>query len=312
MDRKQWRELASDYIEGTLPAEKAKEVRAFLAQSPEARADESALRGITQHLKALPDLDPPLFFADNVLSRIQREQQEASQRGWRAWLPSLGRTALGSLAIGGILAAVAWKLLGPATPTTINEAGFSPNIPRSAINKVQPLGPLPTLKLTNLRHVEKALQFDLTLENADHGMVLASVPGAPQPTGVALGGTGAKTRPLEVPVAEEMKVASIKLAWTGDGQQGEQWVIEPLFRFEPLSGRLSFGLAEMPLTPQALEELARRFGQGIILVDVPRSERKVQFDARNETLEELLTRHLGPLGMTVTRAENRVIVSAKR
>ena len=80
MDRKQWRELASDYIEGTLPAEKVKEVRAFLAQSPEARADESALRGITQHLKTLPDVDPPLFFADNVLARIQREQQEASQR----------------------------------------------------------------------------------------------------------------------------------------------------------------------------------------------------------------------------------------
>jgi hypothetical protein len=311
MDLKQWRDIASDYVEGTLPAEKMKEVRAFLATSPEARTDEALLRGITRHLNDLPEVDPPLFFADNVISRIEREREEAKQRGWRAWIPNVGRLAVGSLAAGGVMAALAWNFFNPKTVDSTTRAGLIPGVTTKG-SVSTPVGSAPVLKLTNLQSTGTAVKVYLTLENAKSGIVLASVPGATQQTGVSLGGEEPVTRPLEVPVGEGMDVRSFKLAWSAEGTQGEQWVITPLLGEKPAATRLSFGMGEMPLTPQALEEVARRYGQGITVSDVPQSERKVQFDARNETLEELLTRHLGPQGMIITRAENRVVVTAKR
>lgn len=310
MDLKQWRDLASDYIEGSLPAEKMKEVRAFLATSPEARTDEALLRGITRHLNDLPEVDPPLFFADNVMARIEREQEAARQRSWRGWLPNLGRLALGSLAVGGVLAVVAFKLIAPPKAPDDIKTGGLVTATSKPVEKVAS-GPAPVLKLSKPQLTGNTVKVYLTLENAKSGMVLASIPGAAQQTGVSLGGDEPETRPLEVPVTEGMGVRSFKLAWTADGSHGEQWVITPLAGEQPASLRLSFGMGEQSLTPQALEELARRFGQGITVVDLPQADRKVHFDARNETLDELLTRHLGPLNMQVTRVENRVVISAK-
>ena len=307
MDSKQWREIASEYIEGTLSADKAREVREFLAISPEARLDELALRGITQNLNDLPDIDPPLFFADNIIARIEREREEAQQKSWRSWLPNFGRLALGSLVAGGVMAGVAWQFFFPRA-NQVNQAGLV----GGHTNSVQPTSaaPKPILKLSAVKVEEATLTFNLTLENAESAMVLASVSGGPT-TGVSLGGTEPPIRPLKVPLDPAQDVQVVKLLSAAGGIKGEQWLITPLVNLQPASARLSFGMGELPLTPQALSELAKRFGQAITVVDVPQSERRIQFDARNETLEELLMRHLGPLGMTVTRVENRVVLSAK-
>lgn len=312
MDLKQWRDLASDYIEGTLPADKMKQVQAFLATNAEARTDEALLRGITHHLSDLPEVDPPLFFADNVLSRIERERAEASQRGWRSWIPNMGRLAVGSLAAGGIMAALAWNFLFPKANNQ-NHAGVVGGLgTRVSTTTNAPVGPTPRLALSHIKRSEAAVTISVTLENAKSGMVLASVPGAPQQTGVSLSEKESLSRPLAVPIAPGMASCAFKLAWTAEGTQGEQWVITPLTPAQPTTTRLSFGMGELPLTPEALEELARRYGQGITVVDVPQATRRVQFDARNETLDELLTRHLGPLGMSISRSEDRVVITATR
>lgn len=305
MDLKQWRELASDYIEGTLPAEKMKQVQAFLATSPEARTDEALLRGITRHLNDLPEVDPPLFFADNVIARIERENEAAQKRSWRGWLPNLGRVALGSALVGGALASVLWNFFYPK-PTTVQSAGVVSGVSKTSASPAV-VGPAPALKLSKLQPGNTAVSFSLALENAKSGTVRVLVPGAPQPTSVTL----PTNRSLEVPIAEGMDVCTFKLSWVAEAVRGEQWVITPLEQELPATTRLSFGGGELPLTPQGLEDLAKRYGQGITVIDIPQSDRKVQFDARNETLEELLTRHLGPLGMAVTRVENRVVVIAK-
>ncbi len=310
MDRKQWRDHASDYIEESLPADTARQVREFLATSPEARLDEAALRGLAQQLTDLPEVDPPLFFADNVMARIAREQEEARQKSWRSWLPNFGRLAVGSLAAGGVMAAIAWTFFFPKTPkpgTTVTTSGMG--LPLST-EKRQPSVPLPHVTLSSVKVENQQLKFELSLTNADYAMVLASVPGGPT-TGVALGGSEPTTRPLQVPLSSNTDVQAVKLLWTGDATRGEQWLITPLVNLQPASVRLSFGLGELALTPDALAELSRRFGQAITVVDVPRSEQRVRFDARNETLDELLVRHLEPLGLAVTRVENRVVVSAK-
>ena len=310
MDRKQWRDHASDYIEGSLPADTARQVREFLATSPEARLDESALRGLTHQLSDLPEVDPPLFFADNVIARIQREQEEARQKSWRSWLPSFGRLAVGSLAAGGVMAAIAWTFFFPKAPkpsANVTTAGVGVRL-SGAPEKGH--SNMPHVTLSSVKVENQQLKFELSLTNADYAMVLASVPGGPT-TGVALGGSEPTTRPLQVPLSSNTDVQAVKLLWTGDATRGEQWLITPLTNLQPASVRLSFGLGELSLTPDALAELSRRFGQAITVVDVPRSEQRVRFDARNETLDELLTRHLEPLGLAVTRVEDRVVVSAK-
>jgi hypothetical protein len=309
MDMKQWRDLASDYIEGTLPPDKAREVREFLAKNPEAQADEKALWGLQKELEKLPEVDSPLYFAENVIARIQREQEAARQKSWRAWLPKLGRAAVGSLAVGGILAAAAWKLLTPPTPEAV-QAGLMPAMPGKADPKAQPMALLPALKLANVQVKEASVECELALENAPSGSVSVSVPGV-DPTKVLLGDAVAQARTVSVPVDETMTLASIKLAWTGGGGKGEQWILTPLKETQPETTRKSFGLGELPLTPQALGELAQRYGQTIVLEDVLQSDRKIRFDARNETLDALLTRHLAPLGMSVTRSQNRVVISGK-
>ena len=312
MDRKQWRDHASDYIEGSLPADTARQVHEFLATSPEARLDESALRGLTHQLSDLPEVDPPLFFADNVIARIQREQEEARQKSWRSWLPSFGRLAVGSLAAGGVMAAIAWTFFFPKASkpdTNVTTAGVG--VPLSgAPGKAHTNVPVPRVTLSSVKVESQQLKFELSLTNADYAMVLASVPGGPT-TGVALGGSEPTTRPLQVPLSSNTDVQAVKLLWTGDATRGEQWLITPLTNLQPASARLSFGLGELALTPDALAELSRRFGQAITVVDVPRSEQRVRFDARNETLDELLKRHLEPLGLSVTRVEDRVVVAAK-
>jgi len=304
-----WRELASEYVDGTLPPAKRGEVQAFLALSPEARADEAALRGLNRELRGLPEVDPPLFFADNVLSRIQREQAAAHQRSWRAWLPSFGRLAAGSLVTGGALAALAWVLFFPNEQKSVGAGA----VVVSSASPTTSTGPLPKLMVGKpaLRTGETpALEFSLTLEHAERGSVLARVPGG-KPSGLFFGRENEAVQTLRVPVDASVGVATVELTWTGNGTQGEKWLLEPLAPSGTTTTARSFGQPELPLV-KAVAEVVRSYGQAVTLEDLPNPDLKVRLDARNETLEALLKRHLEPLNLSVTVVGDRLTISPKR
>lgn len=307
MNFNDWRELASEYIEGTLPPQQMGEVRAFLASSPEARADEAALKALTRELRGLPEVDPPLFFADNVLSRIQREQEAAHQRSWRTWLPNFGRLAAGSLVTGAALAALGWVLFFPTEHKGVGAGTVV--VPNATTNTVA--GPLPKLVVGKPLLRTEALEFQLTLENADRGSVLARVPDG-KPSGLFFGHESDATQILRVPVDAPAGVATVELTWTGNGTKGEKWLVEPLVPqgSTPVT-TLSFGQPELPLV-KAVAEVVRSYGQAVTLEDLPNPEVKVRLDARNETLEALLKRHLEPLNLSVTVVGDRLMVSPKR
>lgn len=312
MNFNEWRELASDYIEGALPPEKNAEIRLFLAQSPEARADEAALRGLARQLSLTPEVDPPLFFADNLLSRLQREQEATRQRSWRVWLPNVGKLAAGSLVTGGALAAIVWGLYFPKHSDSIGADALA--LRRESPAPVD-LKALPKLQVSKpTRQGEgtdnPTLDFTLNLENADHGTVIARVPGG-TPSGLFFNQGSRDPKILRLPLAPSATVATVELTWTGDGVKGEKWVIVPLGASPNEVTRRSFSQGERPLV-QAIAEVVGIFGQAVTLDDLPRREQKVRLDAKNETLEELLRRHLEPLGLRVVFAEGHLIVSPQR
>lgn len=312
MNFNEWRELASDYIEGTLSPEKDAQVRAFLAQSPQARADEIVLRGLTASLRAVPEADPPLFFADNIIARVQHEQDEAYRRSWRGWLPSLGRLAAGSLVTGGVLAAVVWTVFFPKEPKTTQAGilGIAGGVSSPAVGLSLPKLLVGSPVLHGAGTASLAMDFPLNLENADHGTVIARVPGG-TPRGLFFNRSQREVNVLRLPLTPAAKVAVVELTWTGDGVKGEKWVIVPLVTASEAGLRRSFGQPELPLV-EAVAAVAEAYGQPVTLEDLPQRARLVRLDARNETLSELLQRHLTPLGLRVSAAEGRLIVSPLR
>lgn len=105
-------ELASEYVENALPGALARAVAVHEAGCEACRRDLSALRAVWAELDALPPVEPPLFFRENVLAAIERAQPQR-RTSWQQWIPSLGRVALGTAATGLAVAAVAWTLLLP-------------------------------------------------------------------------------------------------------------------------------------------------------------------------------------------------------
>ena len=308
----EWRELASDYIEGTLSPRKNTEIHEFLASSSAARADEAALRGLARQLGTLPEVDPPLFFADNIFSRLQREQQEAHQRSWRGWLPNLGRLAAGSLVTGGVLAALAWGFFFPKESRNLAAGAIGVPQGKVASDVARALPKLIVARpiLQGDGTDNPTLDFRLSLEGADHGTVIARVPGG-RASGLFFNRDSREAKILRLPLAPGDKVATVELTWTGDGVKGEKWVLVPLASAPSATLRRSFSQGELPLV-QAVAAVAGVYGQSIILEDLPSREQRVRLDAENETLEELLRRHLVPLGLRVVLSEGRLTLSPQR
>ena len=96
-------ELASDYVEGRLPASTARTVEEHARTCAGCRADLEAFRQVWDELSALTAVEPPLFFRENVMSAIEQRQRDAARQrvpAWRLLLPHLGRVALGTAATG--------------------------------------------------------------------------------------------------------------------------------------------------------------------------------------------------------------------
>jgi hypothetical protein len=304
MNYEKWRELASEYIEGTLPSDRVAEIRAFLASSPEARADEQALRGITSELKAFPEEDPPLYFAENIISRIEREEAAKKSAWWR--MPNLGRLAVGSLLTGGAIAAFVFSAFLPKDNQVSKANVIVPIVPTSSPVKN---APIPFLKLARPIENVNSLDFPLTLENGAHGSVVATINGNTEPTGLSFD-EKTPSQTLRVPIATGSELVTVHLHWISGGALGDKWIAVPTNQQAQADTerRLSFSQGDQPLT-EAVAETARRYGQTLILSDVNAALR-VNLDARQETLEQMLQRNFGG-SMTVTKSPEGFVISPK-
>jgi hypothetical protein len=320
MNQERWRELASEYLEGTLTPPMQEAVEAHLRENPESRAEAEQLRSLFTELKQLPEVEPPLFFADNVMSRLQREAEQ--KRPWWASLMGIGRTAGATLVLGGAAAGIAWMFLAPQQPTSTGNGlrqAKTTLLPGMTGVEKAPGNPaalsVPHLNIERTLRVaqgeETAYEFALKLENAATGAARFLVPGDPQTYRVVFG--KGKLPVLRVPLvsARDEQTMALRCDWNSGGSKHVKYLLIPLPPAEKdATLKLSFGLGEMPL-PETARTLVARYGRPITLEDVPEGLR-LSVTARAETLEETLVRHLKDTGLRVTSTASGVLIAPPR
>jgi hypothetical protein len=331
MDCKNWREMASEYIEGTLatPAS-ADAMRRHAAECAACRTDEALLRSLSRELNVLPDVDPPLFFRENLISAIERGDQGAkrpiAESFWQTLFPRLGRTAFGTLIAGGACAAVLWSIALPRTgtggasyivggPLTGLLPGLSEDSADAAAADKEPARLRIGRVTTVLTEDGPVYDFSLWLENADKGTARFQLVGDKHNYRFNLG-SGMAPQTLRVPLAAAQGRSTIDLAvrWTADGKSHAKYLFVPVPRTDDqvVERKQSFGLPESTMIDSA-KQIAARYSTPVTLEDLPENiaREQVMMDARNETASEVLRRNLAGRNLKVMVSGAGVLVTAK-
>ena len=79
MQRDDARELFSDYITGDLDRAKTVALENHLNATPESREELEALRQVWETLEKAPMIDPPAYFHENLMRRIEMEAEKATE-----------------------------------------------------------------------------------------------------------------------------------------------------------------------------------------------------------------------------------------
>lgn len=318
MDCTRWRELASDYIEGTLLSEEvATAMREHAAACASCRADEVSLRVLWREMNVLPDADPPLFFRENVMAAIERQEKETSSAGpfWRTFLPHLGRVAMGTALTGGTVAALAWMLLYPSLDMSANRANLPP------VSAVLPGAPEPhTAKTTgaaDLRiarittavpEVGPAYDFTLWLENAERGTARFQLLGDKNMYRFTLTPGAPQTLRVPFAAAQGKDTLNLFVYWTADGQPHSKYLFVPVKTQDKApTERQSFALSESSIV-EAAREVSARYDVPVTLQDVPHDLR-VALSAQQETAVQAIRRSIAEKGLRVSVSRAGVLVA---
>ena len=332
MDCKNWREMASDYIEGTLenPAT-ADAMRRHASECADCRTDEALLRSLSRELNVLPVVEPPLFFRENLISAIERGDQGAkrpvTESFWKNLFPRLGRTAFGTLVVGGVCAALLWSVIVLPRHTTGGAGyiaggplvGLLPGISGDSGDTASSQKEPPRLRIgrvtTVLPEDGPVYDFSLWLENADKGTARFQLVGDKHNYRFNLG-SGMTAQTLRVPLAAARGSSTIDLAvlWTADGKSHTKYLFVPVPRTDDhvVDRKQSFGLPESTMLDSA-KQVAARYGTPVTLEDLPSeiSSERVMLNARNETASEVLRRNLQGRKLNVTVSGAGVLVTGK-
>jgi hypothetical protein len=316
IDCNKWRELASDYIDGALPDEMQRAVTIHLQGCAKCQQDEVVLRAINRELNVLPDVDPPLFFRENVISTIERTGKRPIGSWWQTIWSGYGRLVVGATLTVSIATAVTFAVmihpgdhsgggakLAATLPTSNIIAGTS--TPAVALHK-------PELSLSRVTVVlpgeGAAWDFSFYLANAAQGTAQFKVGGDDKVYRFQLNGTTPQTLRVPATVLSDKKVLELTADWTAeDGSHNRQMYLPVSVEGEqPVDVRQSFGLPEYNVADLA-REITTRYRQAIILDDVP-TNITLRLTARDETAEETLQRQLTDLGLTVYTANDGIHV----
>jgi hypothetical protein len=314
-----WRELASEYIEGTLEPTMTAVMAEHLRGCESCRTDEAILKSLCRELNVLPEVDPPMFFRDNVLSAIER-QQAAKPAGpwWKVWMPSLARTAVGTLVASGAAAAVVYNIVVPQTakePNSIqaNAGGNNGVLLPGANAEANPSAAAParlriTRTMTALAERGPAITFNFWLENAERGTARFQLIGSKDSYRFNLFGTNREVLQVPFDVAAGKPSVDLQVLWTADGKTHTRHIFIPIPREDNKApeSKQSFGLGQASVA-LAARDIAVRYGRPVTLDDVP-EQTIVQWTARDETAQETLARQLAPLNLKVTESAAGLLI----
>ncbi len=319
IDCTKWRELASDYLEGTLPPDMQNAVTVHLRGCTKCRQDEVALQAINRELNVLPEVDPPLFFRENIISTIEREGKRPIGSWWTSLWSGHGRIFVGTSLTAAAAAALTFAVLMPKANT--NHGPAPQNASFSALANNSSSSPaavsrVPELHLTKVLTVlpgeEPAWDFSFNLLNATTGTARFRLGGDDRDYRFQLNGTNSQTLRIPATVLREKKVLELRSDWTADEASHTRYLLYPVpTENEPVADvRQSFGLPEMNV-PDLAREMVAHYRQPIILDDIP-NNLMVRLTARDEAADQTLRRQLSDYGLTVTSADDGIHIQKSK
>ena len=140
MDRYQFEDLISDYIENNLSMSQRKQVEAYLEENPEAKHQIKSVKQVMASMKSMPGISTSAEFMNNLNRRITSEKEAKSvvksTRSFAGYTPLMA-----SLSAVVVIAVVMLGL--EFMPESSNQATFTPAMTEQQINDL-PVLPLKT------------------------------------------------------------------------------------------------------------------------------------------------------------------------
>ncbi len=243
--------MASDYIEETLPPHTMDAMRRHAHGCASCQSDEAALRNLCRELNVLPSVDPPLFFRDNVMAAIERQNTARSPFGrgawWQTMLPQLGRVAGVTTLAGGAVVALAWTLLLPGAQKTNGTETASPVIadlhapkvaapllnllPGGEADKGAEIAPQLRIARVTTMVPTSGPAFDLALwmENADSGTARFNLLGDKTAYRFHLNGvTSPQTLRVPFSASVNKETVDLRVYWTANATDHTRYLFVPL------------------------------------------------------------------------------------
>ena len=138
MDRYQFEDLISDYIENNLSMSQRKQVEAYLEENPEAKHQIKSVKQAMASMKSMPGISTSAEFMNNLNRRITSEKEAKSvvksTRSFAGYTPLMA-----SLSAVVVIAVVMLGL--EFMPESSNQATFTPAMTEQQINDLPVLPP---------------------------------------------------------------------------------------------------------------------------------------------------------------------------
>ena len=305
MNCEAWREIASDHTEGTLPAPRRAEADRHVAECASCRIDFAFLKGFDRVLREAPEPDPPLFLAENVVSRI-----EAERRAKVPWHARLGRIGIATLMVGSAAAGMLWNAWFPDASRGVLKASPTGGVVLPVAVRPVPAGTLDVAWSRRVDADDPAVDVTFTLGGSERGTARCDIPGDPNAYRLPLSGGVEQTLRVPIAAARGDRTVAVRVRWnSGDGPRDRHLAIPVPGADTAPASRQSFGLPELP-ADEALRELARRYGIAVVADNLPEGAR-LGFRAVDDTLESVVRKTVEPLGWTVEALPDRLRVTAK-
>ena len=93
MNRYQFEDLISDYIENKLPIAKRKKLEAFMEANPEAKDQLESIRSLMKSMKKLPEVKTSDEFTEKLMKRVEFEKNRPSAKKYVT--SAVGKTYFG-------------------------------------------------------------------------------------------------------------------------------------------------------------------------------------------------------------------------
>ena len=304
MDCTTWRECASDHIDGTLPAKLAREADTHIENCTECAADMACIKSISADLAALQTPDVPLYFSDNIISKIEAQRTAAKEPWWRA-----ARLGITTTLAGATVASFVWMQVHPVVDAPNRIRAGAGGTRRAALPSPEVAPKLNTRWMLHADAARPTYDVELTLLSKSSGTAKCTISGDPHAYRFTLTPGVANHFRIPISLIPNDSIASLNTVWTSGDTTHKRVEHHPLSPESQAARRQSFGIRDLPIE-DAAREVASRYNIPITLQDIPETTR-IRVNPIHATAEEALTSALSGTGCTLVTTPDGLYISGK-